>query len=98
MIELPLKGQSTTLPETRYKKGLELEKAIVGFDLVDKLYAESPKNQIHIQKYLSANCFGDYYTRRGLDIKTSLHNWFYHVLTRIINFASQLPITINYRK
>ena len=23
-----------------------------------------------IQKYLSANCFGDYYTRKGLDIKT----------------------------
>jgi 4-carboxymuconolactone decarboxylase len=31
---------------------------------------ESPKNQIHIQNYLSANCFGDYYTRNGLDIKT----------------------------
>jgi 4-carboxymuconolactone decarboxylase len=32
--------------------------------------AESPENQIHIQKYLSANCFGDYLTRTGLDIKT----------------------------
>jgi len=34
------------------------------------MYEESPANQIHIQKYLSANCFGDYLTRRGLDVKT----------------------------
>ncbi len=24
---------------------------------------------MHIQRFLSANCFGDYYTRQGLDIK-----------------------------
>lgn len=34
------------------------------------MYENSPENQIHIQKFLSANCFGDYYTRDGLDIKT----------------------------
>ncbi|MGB8601035.1 MAG: carboxymuconolactone decarboxylase family protein, partial [Rhizomicrobium sp.] len=34
------------------------------------MYEQSPKDQIHIQHYLSANCFGDYYTRTGLDIKT----------------------------
>ena len=38
--------------------------------MIDKMYEESPENQIHIQKYLSANCFGDYYTRKGLDLKT----------------------------
>ena len=38
--------------------------------MIDKMYEESPADQIHIQKYLSANCFGDYYTRKGLDIKT----------------------------
>ncbi|HNW35377.1 MAG TPA: carboxymuconolactone decarboxylase family protein [Candidatus Ozemobacteraceae bacterium] len=34
------------------------------------MYRESPEGQIHIQKLLSANCFGDYLTRKGLDIKT----------------------------
>ena len=34
------------------------------------MYKESPEDQIHIQKYLSANCFGDYVTRNGLDVKT----------------------------
>jgi 4-carboxymuconolactone decarboxylase len=68
-IKLPLKGQSTTSPETRYEKGLEIQKSIFG-DMIDKMYEESPENQIHIQKYLSANCFGDYYTRNGLNLKT----------------------------
>lgn len=68
-VRLPLKSQSTTTPETRYEKGLELQKEIFG-ETIDKLYRESPANQIHIQRYLSANCFGDYYTRNGLDIKT----------------------------
>jgi 4-carboxymuconolactone decarboxylase len=68
-IELPLEGQSTTTTETRYDKGLEVQKEIFG-EMIDKMYNESPKNQLHIQKYLSANCFGDYITRNGLDIKT----------------------------
>ena len=68
-IELPVKGQSTTTPETRMEKGLALQKDIFG-DIIDKMYEQSPKNQLHIQKYLSANCFGDYQTRTGLDAKT----------------------------
>ncbi|MDF2570895.1 MAG: 4-carboxymuconolactone decarboxylase [Sporomusa sp.] len=68
-VKLPLAGQSTTSPETRFEKGLEVQKSIFG-EKIDKMYTESPANQIHIQKYLSANCFGDYYTRNGLDIRT----------------------------
>jgi Uncharacterized conserved protein, contains double-stranded beta-helix domain len=68
-IELPIKGQSTTDRETRFEKGLALQKDIFG-DMIDKMYEQSPKNQLHIQKYLSANCFGDYQTRTGLDTKT----------------------------
>ena len=67
-VKLPLEGQSTTTPETRYEKGLAVQKSIFG-EMIDKLYKESPKNQLHIQKYLSANCFGDYQTRKGLDVK-----------------------------
>lgn len=67
-IALPLKGQSATMPETRQEKGLALQKEIFG-EMIDNMYRESPEDQLHIQKYLSANCFGDYYTRTGLDIK-----------------------------
>lgn len=68
-IQLPLEGQSTTTLENRYKKGLEVQKEIFG-DSIDKMVQESPEDQLHIQRYLSANCFGDFYTRKGLDIKT----------------------------
>ena len=68
-IQLPLEGQATTTPETRFEKGYAVQKAIVG-ERLEEMYADSPANQIHIQKYLSANCFGDYLTRTGIDIKT----------------------------
>jgi len=68
-IKLPLESQSTTSPETRFEKGLAVQKEIFG-DIIDKMYEAAPADQVHIQKYLSANCFGDYYTRKGLDIKT----------------------------
>jgi 4-carboxymuconolactone decarboxylase len=67
-IQLPLEGQSTTSPETRYDKGLAIQKAVFG-ETIDQMYERSPKDQLHIQRFLSANCFGDYYTRSGVDIK-----------------------------
>lgn len=75
-IQLPLEGQSTTSPETRYDKGLAVQKAIFG-ETINQMYersrsvpaGKSPKDQLHIQRFLSANCFGDYYTRNGVDIK-----------------------------
>jgi 4-carboxymuconolactone decarboxylase len=66
-IQLPVEGQSTTDTETRREKGLAVQKAIFG-NMIDELYERSPKDQLHIQRFLSANCFGDYYTRTGLDI------------------------------
>jgi 4-carboxymuconolactone decarboxylase len=68
-IKLPLEGQSTTSPETRKEKGLSLQKTMFGA-MIDRMYEESPANQLHIQNYLSANCFGDYLTRTGIDVKT----------------------------
>lgn len=67
-IRLPLEGQSTTTPETRFEQGLKVQKSIFGAS-IDAMYAAAPKNQIHIQEYLSANCFGDYLTRTGIDVK-----------------------------
>ena len=68
-IPLPLEGQSTTTPETRHERGLALQKSIFG-DRIQQMREASPKNQLHFQDFLAANCFGDYYTRSGLDLKT----------------------------
>ena len=68
-IQLPLESLSTTTPETRMEKGMAKQKEIFG-DVIDQMYQNSPKDLLHIQHYLSANCFGDYVTRNGLDVKT----------------------------
>jgi 4-carboxymuconolactone decarboxylase len=69
-VELPLPGQSTTNPQTRAAEGLAVQKQIVGSERVDALYASAPEDDQHIQRYLSANCFGDHLTRTGIDIPT----------------------------
>lgn len=67
-IELPLPSQATTNRQNREEKGKALLKSIFG-NTIDLLNQQSPQNQRHIQQYL-AGCFGDYYSRNGLDIKT----------------------------
>lgn len=69
-IEIPLSAQSTTTPENRMEKGLAIQKLIVGSEAVEKMYEGAPSDQMHIQHLLSANCFGDYYTRDGIDVPT----------------------------
>ena len=69
-VELPLPSQSTTTAQNRMEKGLAIQKQIIGSDAVEKLYAAAPADEQHIQRYLSANCFGDHYTRMGIDIPT----------------------------
>ena len=69
-VELPLPAQSTTTTETRAELGLAVQKRIVGAAAVDHLYAAAPADQTHIQRFLSANCFGDHYTRAGIDVPT----------------------------
>jgi 4-carboxymuconolactone decarboxylase len=68
-ITLPVVSQSSTSPKTRYERGLAKQKEIFG-DSIDGMYKNSPKDLLHIQEFLSANCFGDYITRNGLDVKT----------------------------
>ncbi len=69
-VALPMPGQSTTTPENRAEKGLAVQKQIVGSERVEQLYASAPVDQQHMQRYLSANCFGDHLTRKGIDVPT----------------------------
>lgn len=66
-LQLPVQGQSTTDSQSRYHKGLAVQESIFG-SVIDDMYERSPEDQLHIQRFLSANCFGDYYTRSGLDL------------------------------
>jgi 4-carboxymuconolactone decarboxylase len=68
-VELPLESQSTTTPDNRAEHGLRVQHQNIGTERVDAMYAAASDDVLHIQQYLSANCFGDFYTRAGLDIR-----------------------------
>lgn len=68
-ISLPIESQSTVTESTRFDKGLETQVSMFG-DAILSLHSNAAPNQKHIQNFLSANCFGDFYTRKGLDLKT----------------------------
>ena len=61
-IQLPLAGQATTTLDNRLEKGVALQVEIFGDQMKESWKAG------HINRWLAANCFGDYYTRSGLDL------------------------------
>ena len=62
-VALPLPGQATTTMEDRLEKGAAAQAEIFGEQM-----REAWKSG-HINRWLAANCFGDYYTRTGLNLK-----------------------------
>ena len=61
-VALPLAGQATTTMADRLEKGAQAQAAIFGPHMLEAW------KQGHINRWLAANCFGDYYTRTGLDL------------------------------
>ncbi|MBE5101598.1 carboxymuconolactone decarboxylase family protein [Priestia aryabhattai] len=68
-IALPIESQKTVDEDNRFQKGLGAQVEIFG-DVIKQMQESAPSNQKHMQEYLSAFCFGDFYTRGGLDLKT----------------------------
>lgn len=62
-ISMPLPEQGTTGKDNRLEKGAQAQAEIFGEHM-----KEAWKSG-HINRCLAANCFGDYYTRNGLDLK-----------------------------
>ncbi|WHA10238.1 carboxymuconolactone decarboxylase family protein [Enterococcus montenegrensis] len=67
-ISLPLVSQSNTKVEDRLKAGEEAQIAIFGESMRGFSSQGSDESQ-HINQWLVENCFGDYYTRSGLDYR-----------------------------
>lgn len=67
-IKVPLADNGTVDDSNRYDKGLAVQVGIFG-DAIYKMNSSAPADQKHINTYLSANCFGDYYTRQVLDLR-----------------------------
>lgn len=67
-VQLPLEGQATTTMETRLSAGSQAQVDIFG-EHMREFYKSGPEESRHINYWLAANCFGDYYTRKGLDYR-----------------------------
>ena len=65
-VKLPLDGQATTTMETRLEAGSQAQVDIFG-EGMRGFQDSGPEESRHINKWLADNCFGDYYTRKGLD-------------------------------
>ena len=63
---LPLEGQATTTEENRRELGTQAQVDIFGEGMKD-FWKSGPEESRHINLWLADNCFGDYYTRTGLD-------------------------------
>ena len=67
-VTLPLENQDTTTMESRLQAGEQAQVDIFGEGM--RGFAQSgPEESRHINRWLASNCFGDYYTRMGLDYK-----------------------------
>ena len=65
-IELPLASQATTNEKTRFGDGLTKQVELFGEDMA-KRQTDGPVLRRNINRWLADNCFGDYYTRNGLN-------------------------------
>lgn len=65
-IKLPLEGQAKTKVQDRLAAGERTQIAIFGEGM--RGFAEKGKENGPVNKWLVDNCFGDYYTRGGLDL------------------------------
>jgi len=57
-----------TTEENRLEKGLDIQVAFFG-SIMREIPKDMPEDMYFIRSFLSKNCFGDYYTRTGLDLK-----------------------------
>lgn len=68
-ISLPLEHQGTVEENERYEKGLEIQNPLYGNEIKDK-YEDLPGGMGDaLSSFLTELCFGDFYTRKGLDHK-----------------------------
>lgn len=68
-ISLPLEETGTVTEDTRFALGLDAQATIFG-DGMRQAAQGGPETMDDSSYYLVTNCFGDYYTREGLELET----------------------------
>jgi 4-carboxymuconolactone decarboxylase len=69
-VALPLDGQSASTHATRAQTGRKVQEQIAGTERVQQMHASAASDELHIQEFLAANCFGDHVARGGIGLRT----------------------------
>ena len=65
-VKLPLEPQGTTTPENRVAQGNQVQIEYFG-EQMRECWKNAPSGLKNVNYWLAGNCFGDYYTRKGLN-------------------------------
>ena len=69
-FELPLEPQGTTTEENRFEKGFAIQNPIYGDEISQRMAYVPGGMGNDVSHFLTEYCFGDIYTRNGLDVQT----------------------------
>lgn len=69
-LENSLKSTATIKESERFEKGLAIQKPLYGDEIVENMKGLPDNMGDDVAKFLTEVCFGDFYTRQGLDLKT----------------------------
>ena len=68
-LESELKSTKTTDENNRYKKGYEIQNPMYGDEIEKNMQGLPDDMGNNVARFLTEVCFGDFYTRKGLDVK-----------------------------
>lgn len=69
-IKLPLENAGTVNEKDRYTKGLEIQYPLYGNEIKENMKTLPDSLNEAVPRFLTEMCFGDFYTRKILDVKT----------------------------
>ena len=69
-IKTPLESTATVKENERYQKGFEIQNPLYGDEIKESMNGLPDDMGADVARFLTEVCFGDFYTRKGLDIKT----------------------------
>ncbi len=68
-VKLPIPSQGTVTDETRFAEGFKVQSGIFG-DAIRRMHETAPESQkALLVRDLTGWCFGDYFTRKALDLR-----------------------------
>ena len=69
-MELPLPAQGTVTEDDRFDRGRQIQQPLYGDEIRDNLAGLPEELRDVVPRLLTEFCFGDFYTRSGLDLAT----------------------------